>query len=91
MLRIALMIAALVLAATPAALGVLRNVAFTPETPVRILDQSSSPTPEHPQRPDPELDDRTDGEEDRDSGRTERQQAHNEGDDRAAHRPRPAH
>lgn len=85
------MLAALMLAAAPAALGVLRNASFTPETPVRILDRSSSPTPEPPQRPGREIEDRTTSEEDRDSGRMERQQAHNEGDDRAAHRPRPAH
>jgi hypothetical protein len=91
MLRIALMIAALLIAATPAAVGVLWNASFNPETPVRIQDKISSPTPPIPRRPDPGVDDRTAGDEDRDSGRTKRQQAHNEGDDRAAHRQRPAH
>ncbi len=83
------MLVALIIAATPAALGVLRNASFTPETPVRITDRSS-PASELLQPPDSEVDDRTTGEEDRDSRRTERRQAHNEGDDRAAHRPRPA-
>jgi len=81
------MLAALIIAATPAALGVLRNASFTPETPVRTPDRSS-PTSQQLQPP-AEVEDRTSGE-DRDSRRTERRQAHNEGDDRAAHRPRPA-
>ena len=85
------MIAALLIAATPAALGMLWNTSFDSETPVRIHDKSSSPTPPVPQRPIPKVGDRTGGSEDRDSGRTKRQQAHNEGDDRAAHRQRPAH
>lgn len=85
------MIAALLIAAMPAALGMLWNASFDSETPVRIHDKSSSPTPPVPQRPKPKIDDRTARGEDRDSGRTERQQAHNEGDDRAAHRQRPAH
>jgi hypothetical protein len=91
MLRIALMIAALLIAAMPAALGMLYNTSFDSETPVRIQDKSSSPTPPVPQRPNPRIDDRAAGGEDRDSGLTKRRQAHNEGDDRAAHRQRPAH
>jgi hypothetical protein len=85
------MIAALLIAATPATLGVLWNGSFDSETPVRIQDKSSSPTPPVPHRPIPRVGDPTAGGEDRDSGRTTRQQAHNEGDDRAAHSQRPAH
>ena len=54
------MLAALIIAATPAALGVLRNASFTPETPVRIPDRSS-PTSQLLQPPDSEVDDRTTG------------------------------
>ena len=87
MIRIALMLVALVLAATPAALGVLRNAAFTPETPVRIMDGRSSPTQPESQQPGPQVDNLKGDDQDRDSRRTERRQAHNEGDDRPAHRP----
>ena len=85
MLRFVLILAALIIAATPAALGVIRNASFTPETPVRIVDRSSPVSPQ-PQRPDAAADDRTTGDEDRDSRHAERRQAHNEGDDRPAHR-----
>ena len=85
MLRFALMLVALMLAATPAALGVLRNASFTPETPVRIVEHRSSPTAPEPKRPEPGVDDRTTGNEDRDSRHAERLQAHNVGDDRPAH------
>jgi hypothetical protein len=81
MLRIALMLAALMLAATPAALGVLHNAAFTPGTPAHISEQSSDPTAPRLQRPDPQVNQRTSRKEDPDSRRTERRQAHNEGDD----------
>jgi hypothetical protein len=90
MLRFALMLAALMIALTPAALGLIRNASFTHETPVQIPERSSVEMPPQPQRPDPEIDDRKAGTEDRDSRRTEGRQAHNEGDDRPAHRPRPA-
>lgn len=89
MIRFALMLVALILAATPAALGVLRNASFTQETPVRDPEHSSSEMPPQPQRPDPKVDGLNAGKEDRDSRLTERRQAHNEGDDRPAHRPRP--
>jgi hypothetical protein len=85
MLRFALMLAALMIAVTPAALGLLRNASFTPETPVRFPERSSIEAPPERQRPEPEVDDRKGAEEDRDSSRTERRQAHNEGDDRPAH------
>jgi hypothetical protein len=90
MLRFALMLAALMIAVMPAAFGLLRNASFTPETPVQIPEQSISPTPPQLPRPDPEVDQPGSGTEDRHSGRTERRQAHNEGDDRPARRPRPA-
>jgi len=86
MLRIALILAALIIAATPAALGVLRNASFTQEAPVRDPERSSQ-IPLQPQRPDPKVDGLNAGKEDRDSRLTERRQAHNEGDDRPAHRP----
>lgn len=89
MLRFALILAALMLAGMPAALGLMQNASFTPETPVRIHERSTEMPPEL-DRPDPKIDDRTTLKEDRDSRLTERRQAHNEGDDRAAHRPRPA-
>jgi hypothetical protein len=81
MLRIALMLAALMLAIMPAAFGVLRNASFTPERPAQISEQSSDPTAPQLQRPDPEVDQRISHKEDLDSRRTERRQAHNEGDD----------
>ena len=84
------MLVALIIAATPAALGVLRNASFTPETPVRIPERSSPAPPSCCSRPTPRSMTGPAGEEDRDSRRTERRQAHNEGDDRPAHRPRPA-
>ena len=83
------MLAALMIAVMPAAFGLLRNASFTPETPVRIPERSSIEMPPEPQRPDPEIDEGKGGKEDRDFRRTERRQAHNEGDDRPAHRPRP--
>ncbi len=87
MLRFALMLAALMLAVMPAALGLIRNASFTPETPVRIPERSSIEMPPERRQPDPEVDERKAGKEDRDSRRTEGRQAHNEGDDRPAHRP----
>ena len=87
MIRLALMLAALVLAVMPAAFGVLRNASFVPEKPVRISQQTSDPRAPQLERPDPKVDQQISGNEDRDSGRTERRQAHNDGDDRPAHRP----
>ncbi len=87
MIRFALLLAALMIAVMPAALGLLRNASFTPETPVRVPERSSIEVPPEAQRPDPEVDGRKAGTEDRDSRRTEGRQAHNEGDDRPAHRP----
>ncbi len=85
MLRFALMLAALMIAATPAALGLIRNASFTPETPVRFPERSTIQLPPERQQPDPEIDERKAGKEagkeDRDSRRTEGRQAHNEGDD----------
>ena len=81
MLRIALLLAALMLAIMPAAFGVLRNASFTPETPVQISEQTSEPTAPQLQRPDPKVDHGIRGKEDFDSRLTERRQAHNEGDD----------
>jgi len=86
MLRFALMLAALMIAVMPAALGLLQNASFTPETPVRLPERSSIEVPPEPQRPGPEVNERKGAKEDRDSPRTERRQAHNEGDDRPAHR-----
>jgi hypothetical protein len=77
MIRFALMLAALVLAAIPAALGVLQNSSFTRETPVRFDERSSIEEAPERQRPDPEVDEGKGGKEDRDSRRTERRQAHN--------------
>ncbi len=73
------MLVALMIAVMPAALGVLRNASFTPETPVRFPERSTIQLPPERQRPDPEVDERKAGKEDRDSSRTERRQAHNEG------------
>jgi hypothetical protein len=81
MIRIALMLAALILAVMPAAFGVLRNASFIPETPVRISEQTSDPTAPQLHRPDPQVDQRISGKEDLESQRTERPEAHNEGDD----------
>ena len=75
------MLAALMIAIMPAAFGVLRNAAFTPERPAPVTEQTSDPTAPQLQRPDPKVDQRISGNEDPDSGRTERLQAHNEGDD----------
>jgi hypothetical protein len=75
------MLAGLMLAVMPAAFGVLRNASFTPERPVQISEQTSDPAAPELQRPDPKVDQGIRGEEDFDSGRTERRQAHNEGDD----------
>jgi hypothetical protein len=88
MLRFALILAALMLAGAPAALGLMQNASFTPETPVRIHERSTEMPPEL-ERPDPGIDERTTAKEHRDSRLTERRQAHNERDDRPAHRPRP--
>lgn len=87
MLRFALILAALMIAATPAALGLIRNASFTPETPVRFPERSTIQLPPERQQPDREVDERKAGKEDRDSRRAEGRQAHNEGDDRPAHRP----
>jgi hypothetical protein len=87
MLRFALILAALMIAVMPAAFGLLRNASFTHETPVRIPERSSTVVPPERQRPDPAINERKGGREDRDSRRTEGRQAHNEGDDRPAHRP----
>jgi len=81
MIKFAFMLVALLLAATPAALGVLRNASFTPERPVPISEQTNDPTAPQRQRPDPEVDQGISGKEDPDSHRTERRLAHNEGDD----------
>ncbi|MGH3335007.1 MAG: hypothetical protein ACRDOZ_04235 [Nocardioides sp.] len=81
------MLAALMIAVTPAALGLLRNASFTQETPVRPPERSTIQLPPERQQLDREIDERKAGTEDRDSSRTERRQAHNEGDDRPAHRP----
>jgi hypothetical protein len=81
MIRFALMLAALMIAVMPAAFGVLRNASFTPERPVRISEQTSDPTAPQLQRPDPQVDQRISGKEDRDSRRAERRQAHNGGND----------
>jgi hypothetical protein len=86
MLRFALMLAALMIAVTPAAFGLIRNASFTPEAPVRIPERSGIELPAERQQLDPEVDERKAGKEDPDSRRTERRQAHNEGDDRPAHR-----
>jgi hypothetical protein len=77
MIRFALMLAALVLAAIPAALGVLQNSSFTRETPVRFDERSSIEEAPGRQRPDPEVDEDKGGTEDRDSRLTEHGQAHN--------------
>ncbi len=91
MLRFALILAALMIAATPAALGLIQNASFTPETPVRFPERGTIQLPPERQQPAPEIAERRAGKEagkeDRDSRRTDRQQAHNEGDDRPAHRP----
>ena len=81
MTRFALMLAALMLAVVPAALGVLQNDLFTPETPARINEQTIDPAAPQLHRPEPKVDSRTSGNEDSDSRRTERRQAHNEGND----------
>ena len=81
MLRFALILAALMIAATPAALGLMRNAAFTDETPVQIPERSTIQLPPERQQPDREIDERKAGMEDRDSRRTEGRRAHNEGDD----------
>ena len=75
------MLAGLMLAVMPAALGVLQNASFTPDKPARISEQPSEPTAPQLQRPDPKVDHRIRGKEDLDSRLTERRQAHNEGDD----------
>ncbi|MFL6001757.1 MAG: hypothetical protein ACJ72P_03010 [Nocardioides sp.] len=75
------MLAALMIAAMPAAFGVIRNASFMPETPVRISEQTSDPTAPQLQRPDPQVDQPISGKEDLESRLTERRQAHNEGDD----------
>jgi hypothetical protein len=87
MIRFALMLAALLLAGMPAAIGLMRSSSSTSETPVHVPEQTTSPW--SPERPDPRIDDRN-GRQDRDSGRTDRRQAHNEGDDRTARSSRPA-
>lgn len=87
MTKFALILAALVLAVVPAALGLLQNDLFRPETPSRISKQTSDPTAPQLQRPDPQVDRGTSRKEDSDSRLTERRQAHNEGDDRPALRP----
>jgi hypothetical protein len=81
MLRIALMLAALMLAIMPAAFGVLRNASFIPERPVQISEQTSDPTAPQLHRPDPQVEQRIGRKEDLDSRRTERRLAHNERDD----------
>ena len=75
------MLVGLMLAVMPAALGVLQNASFTPESPVRNSEQTSEPTAPQLQRPDPKVDHGIRGKEDFDSRLTERRQAHNEGDD----------
>ena len=75
------MLAALMLAIMPAAFGVLRNAAFTPERPAPVTEQTSDPTAPQLQRPDPRVDQRNSGKEDLDSQLTERRQAHNERND----------
>jgi hypothetical protein len=87
MLRFALMLAALMIAVMPAAFGLLRNASFTPEAPRKIPERSSIELPPERQRPDLEVDEHKGAKEDPDSRRTDRRQAHNEGDDRPAHRP----
>ena len=81
MLRIALLLAALMIAVMPAAFGVLQNDLFTPETPARIHEQTIEPAAPQLHRPEPNVDRRTSGTEDSDSPRAERPQAHNVGDD----------
>jgi hypothetical protein len=81
MLRLALALAALMIAATPAALGLIRNASFTPETPVRFPERSTVQLPPERQQPDPDIDERKAGTEDGDSRRIKGPQAHNEGDD----------
>jgi hypothetical protein len=81
MIRIALMLAALMIAVMPAAFGVLHNASFIPERPVRNSEQTSDPTAPQLQRPDPQVDRRIRSKEDLDSRRAERQQAHNGGND----------
>ena len=81
------MLAALMIAVMPAAFGLIKNSSFTRETPVRFPERSSIEMPPDRQRTDPEVTERKGGKEDRDSRRTDRRQAHNEGDDRPAHRP----
>ena len=71
MIKIGLMLAALIFAATPAALGVLWNNSFARETPVRAPEHSSH-LPLQLQRPDPKVDGLDAGNEDLDSRRTER-------------------
>ena len=83
MLRLALALAALMIAATPAALGLLRNASFTPEAPVQAPERSSQI---QPMRPDPEVD----GKEDRESRPSEPGRAHNESDERTARPSRAA-
>ena len=81
MLKFALILVGLMLAATPAALGVLRNASFTHESPVRFPERTSIEAPRELQRPDPKVDEGKGGKQDRDSRLTEHLQAHNEGDD----------
>ena len=83
MLRLALALAALMIAATPAALGLLRNASFTPEAPVQAPDRS---VPFQPPRPNPEVQ----GKQHREFRPSEPGPAHNESDDRTARPPRPA-
>jgi Flp pilus assembly protein TadB len=81
MIRFALMLAALMIAAMPAAFGVLHNASFTPERPARISEQTTDPTAPQLQRPEPQVDRRVRSQEDFDSRRMERRQAHNGGND----------
>jgi hypothetical protein len=73
MLKFSLMLAALLIAATPAALGLIRNASFTPETPVQSPERSIIQLPPERQQSDPERDERKAGKEagkeDGDSGR----------------------
>jgi hypothetical protein len=87
MLRLGLILAALLLAGMPATIG-LMYTSFSGETPDQVPDQTHSPLV--PERPDPKIDVRTRDGQDRNSARTGRQQAHNEGDDRTARASRPA-
>jgi hypothetical protein len=77
MIRFALILAALLLAGTPAVLGLLENSSFTRETPVRFDERSSIDEAPERQRPDPQVDEGKGGKEDRDSRLTEHGLAHN--------------